>query len=88
MNQFEESTESFVVKIWADETAESTQWNGQITHVTSGEGTSFQNLEKIKTFIKAYLKKQTFPQTLWRFFHATPPPAIDSPTQSADKKPA
>lgn len=88
VNQFEESTESFVIKVWVDDTAESTQWNGRITHVSSGEGANFENLRKIKPFIKAYLKKHAIPHTLWRVLRSTSPPAAHSHTQPADNNPA
>ncbi|MBE2198361.1 MAG: hypothetical protein IAE79_07095 [Anaerolinea sp.] len=87
MNQFEESTESFVVKLWLDDTAESEQWQGLITHVSSGDRINFQNLAKIKAFIKTYLKPQTITNTFKQFFqskHAASTQTMSPQTAAAD----
>ena len=53
-------TQSFIVKIWLEETAEEAgraTWRGHITHVPSNERRYLQNLDEIEAFISPYLKK-------------------------------
>ena len=56
----EPDTQSFVVKIWLEETVEEVgraRWRGRVTHVTSGERRYFENLSGIAAFIKPYLER-------------------------------
>jgi hypothetical protein len=56
----EETTNSFVVRIWLEETTEEgghATWRGHITHVASGERRHIEDLDQIKTFIAAYLDR-------------------------------
>lgn len=55
MQLFETSTESFIVKIWTEEERESITWQGQITHVLSGEKRHFNSLDEIERFMLPYL---------------------------------
>jgi hypothetical protein len=58
MDLFELSTQSFLIKIWVEETAEEageTLWRGHITHVHSGERQHFQDLPEIMSFMQPYL---------------------------------
>lgn len=53
-------TQSFIVKIWLEETAEEAgraTWRGHITHVPSNERRYLKNLDEIESFITPYLKK-------------------------------
>ncbi len=52
--------QSFIVKIWLEETAEEANqaiWRGHITHVPSGERRYFQNLDEIVAFVTSYLER-------------------------------
>jgi hypothetical protein len=51
--------QSFIVKIWLEETAEEAgraTWRGHITHVPSGERRYLQRLDEIARFIAPYLQ--------------------------------
>ena len=51
-------TQSFIVKIWLEETFEETgkaRWGGHITHVPSGERRYLKDLSDIGIFILPYL---------------------------------
>lgn len=51
--------QSFIVKIWLEETAEEAGralWRGHITHVPSGERRYIQDLDQIEEFIMPYLE--------------------------------
>jgi hypothetical protein len=53
-------TQSFIVKIWLEETVEEAgraTWRGHITHVPSNERRYLQDLDEIEAFITPYLKK-------------------------------
>lgn len=53
-------TQSFIVKIWLEETAEEAGraiWRGHITHVPSSERCYLKNLNEIAAFIESYLEK-------------------------------
>jgi len=59
MDVFETDTQSFIVKIWVDESTEVTGeliWCGQITHVLSGERFDLQSLDDIGAFMNSYLQ--------------------------------
>jgi hypothetical protein len=56
----EEHTQSFVVKIWVEESAEEsgqTRWRGRIMHVPSQRSRSFEKLSAILEFIKPFLQR-------------------------------
>lgn len=56
----EATTNSFIIKIWLEETLEETGqivWRGHITHVPSGERVFIKDLDEIAAFIKLYLRK-------------------------------
>lgn len=54
---FETSTESFIIKIWTEEEPDPPVWQGQITHVLSGEKQHFNSLDEIEQFMLPYLQK-------------------------------
>jgi hypothetical protein len=52
------SVQSFVIRIWIEETAEEAgevTWRGHITHTVNGERHFFMNLNELSTFIWPYL---------------------------------
>ena len=56
----EPDTQSFVVKVWLEETVEEegrAKWRGHVTHVTSGERQYLESLSGIATFIIPYLER-------------------------------
>ena len=56
----EASIDSFILKIWLEETiaeAGQTIWRGHITHVASGERHYLQGLDEIAVFILPYLEE-------------------------------
>jgi len=56
----EPDTQSFVVKVWLEETVEEAgqaRWRGHVTHVTSGERRYFESLSAIASFIRPYLER-------------------------------
>lgn len=56
----EPDTQSFVVKVWLEETVEETgraKWRGHVTHVTSGERRYLESLSGIVDFIMPYLEQ-------------------------------
>ncbi len=56
----EPESQSFVVKIWIEETVGETgraRWRGHVTHVMSGERRYFENLSGIAAFIRPYLHR-------------------------------
>jgi hypothetical protein len=51
--------QSFIVKIWLEETAEESgqaKWRGHITHVPSGTRRYLNSMDDIITFISPYLE--------------------------------
>jgi hypothetical protein len=51
-------SQSFIVKIWIEETlqeAGKTRWRGHVTHVPSGKRRYFEDLREISTIIRPYL---------------------------------
>jgi hypothetical protein len=59
MDTLQCSTNSFIIKIWIEETAEETgqvRWRGHITHVPSGELRYVEDLDGIASFIAPYLE--------------------------------
>ena len=60
MEQNESHTQSFIVKIWLEETLEEdgrATWRGHITHVPGGERRYLKQLSDIVAFILPYLDK-------------------------------
>lgn len=56
----EPDTQSFVVKIWLEETIEEegrAKWRGHVTHVASGERKYLERLSGIAEFIMTYLER-------------------------------
>lgn len=56
----ENSTHSFIVKIWLEKTLEEVKhpiWRGHITHIPSGERRYFQKLGEMSAFIELYLSQ-------------------------------
>jgi hypothetical protein len=59
MNRYEASPQSFIIKVWLEETTEEageTIWRGHITHVPSGERRYVQALDDVPAFIEPYLE--------------------------------
>ena len=53
-------TQSFVVKVWLEETVEEAgraKWRGHVTHVASGERRYLESLTGVATFIRPYLER-------------------------------
>lgn len=64
MDVFEIDTQSFIVKIWVDESTEPSDeliWCGQITHVLSGERFDLQSLDDIGAFMNLFLREADRP---------------------------
>lgn len=63
-------TNSFIVRIWLEETAEEAgraTWRGHITHVPSGERRYLKDLDDIVAFIVPYLQRMGIePSLIWR----------------------
>lgn len=58
------SIQSFVIRIWVEETAEEsgeTVWRGHITHVESRNRVYFTELEQIAETVAAYLEAVNIP---------------------------
>lgn len=56
----EPDTQSFVVKIWLEETVEEegrAKWRGHVTHVASGDRKYLERLSGIAEFIMTYLER-------------------------------
>lgn len=57
---YEADTHPFIVKIWAEETAEEAgqaTWRGHITHIPSGKRQYITSLDDIAVFISPYLEE-------------------------------
>jgi hypothetical protein len=55
----EPDSQSFVVKVWLEETVKESgqaRWRGHVTHVTSGERRYLESLSGIADFIRPYLE--------------------------------
>jgi hypothetical protein len=60
MEQIEPAAQSFIIKIWLEESlaeAGRAVWRGHITHVPTGERRYVQDLPAIALFIRPYLEK-------------------------------
>lgn len=58
MEPLESTSQSFIVKVWVEDSAEENSqsvWHGHITHVLSGERRYLKNLSEIGDFIAPYL---------------------------------
>lgn len=58
MADLESTSQSFIVKIWVEETAEEAGeiiWRGHVTHVPSGERRYLRTLDDVSAFIEPYL---------------------------------
>ena len=56
----EPDTQSFVVKVWLEETVEDedgAKWRGHVTHVGTGERKYLERLSGIAAFIVPYLER-------------------------------
>jgi hypothetical protein len=65
----EGNTQSFIVKIWLEETAEEARqpsWRGQITHVSSGERRTFSRLSDVPAFMVPYLESMGVHAGFWQ----------------------
>ncbi len=71
MEPLETVTHSFIVKIWLEESADSSHeaiWRGHITHVPSGTRAYLNNLDSIIVFLLPYLcLLGVRPPLRWRF---------------------
>ena len=55
----ESGTQSFVIKVWLEDTGEEearATWRGHITHVPSGEKHYFKSPEEVTAFIASHLE--------------------------------
>jgi hypothetical protein len=60
MNVPEAAPQSFIVRVWLEETAEEAgraTWRGHITHVPGGEQRYVQDLDEVPAFIMPYLEQ-------------------------------
>ena len=60
MDQVEPETQSFIVKVWVEDSAKDAQqgvWRGHITHVPSYERRYLKNLGEIEDFIAPHLEE-------------------------------
>lgn len=60
MGEFESTSQSFIVKIWLEETAAEAGralWRGHITHVPSGERRYLKSLDDVAAFIEPFMAR-------------------------------
>lgn len=60
MGSLESTSQSFIVKVWVEESAEKGGqgvWHGHITHVPSGKRHYVKNLDEIRDFIAPHLEE-------------------------------
>jgi hypothetical protein len=60
MDLLESTTQSFIVKVWVEDSAEGTSrgvWHGHITHVASGKRHYLKDLNEIRDFITPHLEE-------------------------------
>jgi len=53
-------TQSFVIKVWLEETVEEAgraRWRGHVTHVASGERRYVESVAGLTAFIRPYLER-------------------------------
>lgn len=65
MTSYEETTHSFIVKIWREDNAYR-PWRGYIIHVLTGEQRYLQDLAEIPRFIEPYLARMGIAQSFWQ----------------------
>lgn len=67
---YEQTTHSFIVKIWLEKAASARNpaiWRGYITHVTSDERRNIQSLNELSEFVARYLERVgARPSWQWR----------------------
>jgi hypothetical protein len=59
MDTLESTTQSFIVKVWVEESARGDGqgvWQGHITHVPTGQRRYLKNLSEIEDFIAPHLE--------------------------------
>lgn len=64
MTLLEESTHSFIIKLWLEATDEQSQksvWRGHITHVPSRKRVYFDQYEAILAFIRPFIDQAAPP---------------------------
>ena len=73
MDSLEPDSQSFIVKVWAEDSpgqADRGVWHGHITHVPSHERRYLKNLDEISDFIAPHLEAMGVkPGTRWRLRH-------------------
>jgi hypothetical protein len=60
MDTLESTTQSFIVKVWAEESVRKDGqgvWHGHITHVPTGQRRYLKNLSEIQDFIAPHLEE-------------------------------
>ncbi len=60
MEPLDSTSQSFIVKVWVEDSAEAGGhgvWHGHITHVLSGKRHYMKNLNEISGFIAPYLEE-------------------------------
>jgi hypothetical protein len=60
MEPLESTSQSFIVKVWVEDSAEAGGhgvWHGHITHVPSGKRHYMKNLDEISDFIAPHLEE-------------------------------
>ena len=70
MNLGESDTQSFIVKVWIEETDEESGqviWRGHITHVQGGERKYLKHMDDILEFIVPYLERMGVSLGLCRY---------------------
>jgi hypothetical protein len=72
MDTLESTTQSFIVKVWIEESSDGTTiaWHGHITHVSDGERRYVKSLMEVRDFIVPYLVDMGVkPSIGWRIRH-------------------
>lgn len=66
----EQEPQSFVLKIWVEETAEEAgqaKWRGHITHVPSHSRQYVEDLDEIVLFVASYLERLNVQVTMLKY---------------------
>jgi hypothetical protein len=73
MDTLESTTQSFIVKVWVEESAREDGreiWHGHITHVPTSQRRYLKNLDEIEDFIAPYLEEMGVKLGIrWRLRH-------------------
>jgi hypothetical protein len=73
MDTLESTTQSFIVKVWVEESAREDGreiWHGHITHVPTSQRRYLKNLDEIEDFIAPYLEEMGVKLGMrWRLRH-------------------